>query len=598
MDKKKIEIKFRTDPVTVSVIESALFAVTGEMTITLFRTSRSPILVEAKDFGCAITNEKGEIVSVSAGLPIHTMGLDFSVRACLQYFGDEIYPGDVYFVNDPHKPFYASGHTPDFVTLVPVFYQNELVFWSIERGHQADTGAPVPGGLNMSARTEFDEGMRVTPVKLYEKGKLRRDLWDLIFRNLRLKTMIAGDLHSAIGSVKTGEKRLLELIDKYGFDTVKNGTQDMLEYSEALMRDRLSKFKDGTYSAERQLDGDAAGGPYKIVAKVTKKGDSLTIDYTGTDPQSGAVCNTNLSNTYGATSIAVFMTIGRGLPSCSGTMKPIKIIAPEGTMVNPLSPASTVVGTLHPYNEVIAAVKDCLSNLDPQKSIADWSRATGIIVAGIDSRNGEMFSGIEFHSGGGAGGNWGADGWHNANYNCSALGGQAEEHELYEIFYPHTLLYHRLWNDSGGPGKWRGGLGVEYAWKAETISGEAVLAPYADGMFTTIQGLLGGKGPLGEAEYGDAYLIKADGTKVDTRRKTAYYYESGDTLYYRGNGGAGIGNPFERDPESVRLDVMNDLVSIKSAKDNYGVFFKEGKWPFEIDIEATKQAREKMTSKK
>ena len=216
MANKNNKVSLRTSPVTVSVLEHALFEVTQEMTQALFRTSRSPILVEAKDFGCAITNAKGEVVAISVGLPIHSVGLDLSVLACLRYFGDEIYPGDIFFLNDALAPHYASGHYADFVTLMPVFYKDEMMFWTVERGHQADTGNALPGAGNVKARTMYEEGLKVPPVKLFERGKRREDMWGIIFRQLRMQATIAGDLHAAIGSVKTGAKRLIELIEKHG----------------------------------------------------------------------------------------------------------------------------------------------------------------------------------------------------------------------------------------------------------------------------------------------------------------------------------------------------------------------------------------------
>jgi N-methylhydantoinase B len=208
-----------------------------------------------------------------------------------------------------------------------------------------------------------------------------------------------------------------------------------------------------------------------------------------------------------------------------------------------------------------------------------------------------MFSGIEFHSGGGAGGNWGVDGWSHMNYSNALGGGAAEEHEIYETFYPHMLLYHRLSKDSGGPGRWRGGLGVEYAWVSETPE-QGLLTPYADGMFTGIEGARGGKSPRGETERGDAYLVKADGTKIDTRKKSLYYYDRGDTFYFRSTGGGGVGDPLERDPEAVKIDVMNEMVSVQSAKEDYGVVFKEEKWPYTVDYEATEKLRKKLKGSK
>ena len=593
MANKNNKVSFRTSPVTVSVLEHALFEVTQEMTQALFRTSRSPILVEAKDFGCAITNAKGEVVAISVGLPIHSVGLDLSVQACLRYFGDEIYPGDIFFLNDALAPHYASGHYADFVTLMPVFYKDEMMFWTVERGHQADTGNALPGAGNVKARTMYEEGLKVPPVKLFERGKRREDMWGIIFRQLRMQATIAGDLHAAIGSVKTGAKRLIELIEKHGLQTMRDGTVDMLEYTETLMRAEIEKLPDGSYSAERWTDGDVAGGPYRLFVTVTIKGDSIIVDWTGSSPQSAGACNSALGNTTAASMTAILPTIARRLPINGGCFRPIKVIAPGGSIVNPLAPAAVNLGTTHPFNEILNCMWGALAQASPEKAIGDWSRCSGTIVTGTDPRTKEMFSGIEFHSGGGGGATWGTDGWSFMNYGNALGGGAAEEHEIYETTYPHMLLYHRLAKDSGGPGKWRGGLGVEVAWVSEA-PGENILLPYADGFRTGVEGACGGMGPVEEAEFGYSHLIKFDGSKVITTQKDLFYYEQGDTFYFRTNGGGGVGPPLERDIEAVKLDVMNEMISIGHARKYYGVVFKDESWPYTVDYEATKKLREKI----
>jgi N-methylhydantoinase B len=291
---------------------------------------------------------------------------------------------------------------------------------------------------------------------------------------------------------------------------------------------------------------------------------------------------------------AILSTVAHKLPINGGCFRPVKIIAPEGSMVNPLPPAATTQATSSCFNQILNCTWGALAQFSPELAIADWSRCGGVIVVGVDPRTGEAYSGIEFHSAGGAGANWGTDGWSFSGYGNALIGGTAEEHEIYEILYPHMLLYHRLSNDSGGPGRWRGGLGVEYAWVSEA-PGQGLLTPHGDGFFTGVEGARGGRGPTGVAERGDQYLIKAGGIKVDARKRCLYYYEKGDTYYYRSNGGGGVGSPLERDPEAVELDVMNELVSVQSARENYGVIFREEKWPYPVDYEATEKLRKNQT---
>ena len=374
---------------------------------------------------------------------------------------------------------------------------------------------------------------------------------------------------------------------------MKDGTVDMLEYTETLMRAEIEKLPDGSYSAERWTDGDIAGGPYRLFVTVKIKGDSIVVDWTGSSPHREEPVIVPWGH-HGSKYDGNSATIARGLPLNGGCFRPIKVIAPEGSIVNPVAPAAVNLGTTHPFNEILNCMWERLPRQALKRQLEIGAGVPELLLPqSSDSRTREMFSGIEFHSGGGGGATWGTDGWSFMNYGNALGGGAAEEHEIYETTYPHMLLYHRLAKDSGGPGKWRGGLGVEVAWVSEA-PGESILLPYADGFRTGVEGACGGMGPVEDAEFGYSHLIKSDGSKVITAKKDLFYYEQGDTFYFRTNGGGGVAPPLERDIEAVKLDVMNEVMSIGHARKYYGVVFKDESWPYTVDYEATRKLREKM----
>jgi len=585
----EVKKEFRTDPVMLSVIENALFGISKEMTLTVLHTSRSPILSVTLDFGCGITNANGELVALSVGVAFHSTGLDYAVRGIKEYFGDELYPGDVIMCNDPHKPFYACGHLGDFCTVAPVFYKDELVFWCVERGHQADTGGITPGATTAEATDIRMEGLRMSPVKLYEAGKFRRDVFDLILHQLRMPAVIAGDTHAAIGSVRTGERRLLRLIDKFGLETVKNATEDILDYSEMLMRERISNLPDGSYSAERWSDGDMQGGPYKLKVTVIVEGDSITVDWTGSDPQSKGPCNGTLSTTHAKTFIGLLPTIAKGLPNNNGIIRPVKIIAPEGSIVNAQAPAPTSLGTGHPGNEMTNCVFGAISQIAPEYAMGDWDRSQCSIVVGGDPRTGAMFSSVEQHTSGGAGAQSECDGWSHLGVSGALGGVMAEEVEMAETVYPYFMLHSSFIKDSGGAGKWRGGLGIEVCWQSEADWG--MMTPWGDGHFTPTYGARGGRAPQPPYDYSQIYLNKQDGATVDVKRRALYQFDAGDIYHHVASGGGGVGDPLERDVEDVKRDIMNEFISLESAGREYGVIFKQDKWPYDINYEATEKLR-------
>lgn len=559
------EMIFRVDPVLVSIVEHKLESIAREMGITMERTSRSPIFFLAHDFSTCIFNAEGLLVAQVEYIPVHVAGGSFAARAVIEYFGEDIYPGDIVLVNDPYT-LNAGNHLMDWTILAPVFYGEELLFWACNRAHQIDPGGSVPGGYIPDATDIHQEGLKISPVKIYERGKLRRDMFDLILNNVRFKEGQRGDLMSMIGSVRIGEKRLMELIEIIGTENIRLSVDDLIKYTETLMRAEIDKVPDGLYQAETSFDGDPFGGPYTIRAKVIVEGDTLVVDLSESDKQVKGYVNSSLSNTYSCVYIALMTSLGQDLPRNEGVLKPVRIIAPAGTIVNAQYPAPCGLCTLHCGQEIIEAIWKALAQAIPEKVSAGWSRLTSVgATVGWDPRTNEPFTCFNFNAMGGAGAIWGFDGWHALGTPIGSGGTVHYDVETLELVYPHFVLEYELHKDSAGVGRWRGGCGMVY--KIRNYGYNTILSSMAEGMKTSTFGIMGGK----PSDKVPQIKILQKGMEITVDDKKVIELEEDSILICLNQGGAGVGNPRERELEKIREDVKNEIVSLEMTKEAYGV---------------------------
>ncbi len=586
MEREATEFQFRTHPIDFEVMRNTAWAITSEMGITMERTSRSPIYHAAHDFITTIFDRDGGLVAVAAYIPVLLLATSFAVKATLKYFGDEIYPGDLFLVNDPYT-FDAGNHLQDWTVLLPVFFKDEFIFWSVNKAYQIDIGGGAPGGYNPDARDVFAEGIKIPPVKLYEKGEFRRDVFDLILGNVRYPKIQRGDLWSMIGSVRIGERRLMGLLERYGIKTTKNFIEDLYGYSEALMREEVAKIPDGTYYGEASQDGLSPGSIITVRCKTTVKGSDLTIDLSESDGQVQAFYNSPIANTYSCVFTALMTSIGKIIPHrCEGCFKPITIMTKPGTVCHALFPALQANCTHFVAKPIINAVWDSLAKVIPEQVPGGCGSIAGFSVAGNDPRRNEAYACIDFlANASGSGAIWETDGWHAAGPEVTSGGSRRPEIEVLELAYP---LFWKKWElavDSGGPGRWHGGEGVDEIFINKGTMG--LLADFGNGFATSSRPLIrGGKaGPLNRR-----YIIREDGSRIDASRTGIYQMMPGDTVIYEVTGGCGVGDPLERDIEKVREDVINEFVSVESARDEYGVMMDPK--TFAVDYEATKKLRE------
>lgn len=581
--KKSIKEKVDADPITTSVILHKLLSTSREMGITMNRTARSAVFSEGSDFSCGIFGKDGGLVAQAEFIPILVLAASFALKGVMNYFKDDIHDGDVMLSNDPY---WGGNHLPDVTCMRPVFWKGDLVYWTVNRAHHVDIGGMSPGSYSPRAYEIYQEGLRISPVKIHEKGKPREDVINLILNNVRFPKEQLGDLKAQMGSLDVGAKRLLELIEKYGIRKMQASENAIQDMAERVTRDAIMKIPEGTYVGEDFMDNDGwQKTEIKIAAAIEVKRDRMIIDFSGSDKQVKGFVNSPYSNTCSAAYVAVMTALNLDIPVSEGCFRPVTVVAPEGTVTNPLPPAPSGIATLSPAETIIHACWKALSKAIPKQTPAGWYKWLGGVSTGRDPRTNELGAYLRLSLLGGTGAMWGMDG---KNYICSiiGLGGVfVPDIEMVETQYPNTVLLQQLRQDSGGPGKWRGGLGC--AWKDRMEAETVEFVIYGDGKDVPPYGLQDGKPGAPNLPY---FII--DGKRVESDTKGVITLNKNDVCEYYTSGGGGYGNPFERDPEIVKLDVMNEYVSLKSAAEDYGVVLNPE--TFEIDYEATEKIRKRM----
>src|SRR5882757_1870469 len=385
------------DPIVKSVIQHRLLAIVEEMGEAMLRTAYSQILNSSRDFSTGLTDLDGRLIAQAEHVPIHVGALPWAARSVTEFFAGDIHPGDVFLLNDPY---HGGNHLPDLTAFVPVFEDGKPVFWSINRAHQSDIGGATHGAYNAAATEIWQEGIRITPLRLYERGELRRDVMEMIATNVRHPRDFRGDLAAMIGSAHVGERRFLALAQEFGWDQTHAAIEAVLDGAERQTRAVIAEWQDGVYRGEALLDDDGRGhDDIHIRATVTKRGSDLVIDLSDSHEQVASFVNSSYPNT----------------PKNDGTFRPIKVIAKPGTVVwaNPGAPVT--LATNHCAQEILEAIIKALAPACPDRAMAGWGRRFRIAIQGKDSRGnvpgGKPFIWHFFQARPGGGGSPAGDGW-------------------------------------------------------------------------------------------------------------------------------------------------------------------------------------------
>ena len=547
------------DPIVTSVIQHRLLAIVEEMGEAMLRTSYSQILNSSRDFSTAICDLGGRLIAQAEHVPIHVGALPYAAKAMTEFFGDDIHQGDVFLLNDPY---HGGNHLPDLTAFVPVFEGDRPRFWSINRAHQSDIGGATHGAYNAAATDIWQEGLRITPLRLYDRGEVRRDLLEMIATNVRHPRDFRGDLAAMIGSAHLGERRLLALAAEFGWPVTDAAIEAVLDGAERQTRAEIARWKDGVYRGEAFLDDDGRGhDDIHIRATVTKQGSDLTIDLSDSHEQVTSFINSSYPNMYSAVVVALSYLIDPQTPKNDGTFRPVTVIAKPGTVVwaNPGAPVT--LATNHCAQEILEAIIKALAPACPDRAMAGWGRRFRIAIQGKDPRSaipgGKPFIWHFFQARPGGGASPAGDGWPGAGEWQAAGGIKFGSLEVTEVRFPLFFRRHEFRPDSGGGGQYRGGPGGVVEMVVETAEA-AVGNTAGDGVRYGACGILGGVDgvPHRYTLYSDGQPLRAIKTK-----EVGLVVHPGDVLVLESGGGGGWGDPALRNADARAREIENGFVT-------------------------------------
>jgi N-methylhydantoinase B len=542
------------DPITVSVLTHRFEAIVQEMGEAMLRTAYSQILNSSRDFSTAICDNQARLVAQAEHVPIHVGAVPWAVASVRDAFVGRTRPGDVFLLNDPY---HGNNHLPDLTAFVPVFVEGEVAFWSVNRAHQSDIGGSTHGAYNPGATEIWQEGIRITPLKLYDAGELRDDVLQMITTNVRHPHDFMGDLRAMIGSARVGERRLLSLVASYGAKTVIDAVDEILDGAERQARACVRGWKDGVYRGETILDDDGHGArDIPIRATITKKGDGLVIDLSDSAPQVTGFVNSAFPNTMSAVHMAFAYLIDPRTPKNSGTFRPVKVIAKPGTIVNPNPPAPVTLSTNHCAQEIAESIIKALTPAAPARSIAGWGRRFRIAIKGVNPRTKRPFIWHMFHARPGGGATIAGDGWETAGEGQAAGGIKFGSVEVAEARFPLTFEHHEFRADSGGDGQHRGGVGAVLRLRVD-VEQPGVANTAGDGVRHAPYGLLGGKDGLPHRYR----LLSGRRTRELKTKEVGVPVRPGDVFLVESSGGGGYGPPARRTKEARERDRANGVVT-------------------------------------
>ncbi|AUL48812.1 hydantoinase [Bordetella trematum] len=573
------------DPITLAVVRGALETAQREMTLTLEKTGRSSVFNLAHDYSNALFDHLPEMILQGQDIPIHLGSLIPAMKAVAEYFGDDIHEGDIIYHNDP---VYQGSHILDCCMYKPVFHDGELVFWTVCKGHLTDIGGPVPAGYNPDARELYAEGLRIPPVKLWDRGQRREDVINLLLCNMRARRDQEGDLNAQYGACRVGERHLMSLLARYGLATVQAAIAELKNMADRHMRSLIASIPDGTYHGRACLEDAGHGyGDLTISAAIDIRGDSAHIRI-DSPPQVPYFINSYAGNSLSGIYLGLMMFAQVPPPYNAGLYRCITVdLGPQGTLCNAREPAPHVNCTTTPMETLTDAVRQAFEVAAPERVTASWGHASGVNIAGIDPRTGEQYVTMVLASIiSGAGATRQMDGWHACGPLCCFGALSSGDVELLEHAYPIIIHRYGLQQDSGGAGQRRGGSGT--VWEVEPIGHDMTVIAFGEGRQIPTGGAAGAYNVLTERKLGRLEHHHADGTTTVHRKNTILNVGPGERARNINPGGGGYGDPCSRDPGQVALDVRNGLVSHEAAQAEYGVALDSDGQP---DLAATRALR-------
>jgi len=574
----------RPDPVTTEIVRNGLIAATEEMKTNLMRTAYNMIIYEALDFTVGLFDAEGNTISIGLGLPMFIRGMSDTVKAKLEHYGVEnLDPGDILLTNDAYI---TGSHLNHMTFTVPIFHDGEVVAFSCCMAHWPDVGGTLDG-----ATTDiFSEGLQMPIVKIYRKGVANEELISIIRTNVRLPERAMGDFRAQIAAVKTGERRFLEMIHKYGRDSVVGGIEAIMDHSEAAARARVREIPDGVYEAESFMDDDGVkvGERVPIRVRVEIAGDRMKVDLTDVAKQVAGFYNSGETAGRSCCQVAFkCLTSALDLPINDGQFRALEIVLPPGRVVSALKPAAMRMWMTYPMT-IIDTIFKALAPAIPEHIIA--GHHADLVVGRVNGRRPKDDS-FYIYLGGLIGGGWGAK--HDSDgSNATIAMNDGDTHngpsEQVEAKYPLLVERYALRPDSGGAGRFRGGLGCEQVVQARH---DLRFNSQMDRVKCKPWGLEGGLCGSGNSVAIHRFAA-AQEQRFHNGKALNQVLHAGDAYILRSGGGGGFGSPLERDLESLARDVRCGYVSKHAAETLYGAVFAPGR--NDIDAAATAARRAEM----
>lgn len=572
----------KIDPVTLEIIQNALGAIADELALVIMRSAYSNIVRDSMDYSTAVFDHKGQTVAQGLTTPVHLGSFPDAMQKLIALHEGDFSPGDVFIFNDP----YGSGgmHLPDFYIIKPVFVDERLEGFVGTLAHQSDVGGIAPGGMSVYASEIYQEGLRIPTLKLYDAGEPNEAIFRLIEKNTREPINVMGDIRAQLAACNNGEQALQALIKVHGVDKFRYYMEELHDYAERLIRAEISVLPDGTFFFEDCLDGMGENPePIWLRVNLTIAGDQVLIDWAGTSKQVKMAINGTFPTTNAMSYLAVRCAIGGSIPNCEGYMRAITATAPAGCLVNPIEPAACGargITCFRMFDTLLGAFAQIFPDRIPA---ANEGGSSAPHIAGRDRNN------KPFMISGGLMGAWGGsmarDGQEGISNPAANLGNTPIE--LLESRQPIEITKYSFVQNSGGPGRARGGAALQRGYRL--LADEAELIMRSDRRSVTPYGLSGG---LPGTPSWNIINSEAGQKLLPVCPMESVPMVAGDEFIHIQAGAGGFGDPLERDPEKVLCDVANELITVGYANDVYGVVIRDG----EVDLDATADRRIELRS--
>ena len=577
------QINSPIDPITLEVMRNALYSIADEMTAALVRTSYSTNIKDRRDCSCAIYDVSGEAVALSElNTPVHLGTMHPTVQTVLAKFPLEtLKPGDAVVLNTPYPA--GPGHLNDVAIVSPVFCDGQLVALVANQAHHVDMGGYAPGSMPFGVTEIYQEGLQIPPLKLRRAGEVDEGILDLILENVRTEFEVRGDLMAQIAANNVGEMRLCQLIEKHGFEMFQTYLAAMMDYSERRLRAGLSQLPDGRYEFEDFLEGDSiTDALIKIKVAVIVEGDEVAFDFEGTDPQVAGPLNCRWPSVAACVFFVIKALIDPELPPNAGAYRPIHIHIPEGSLLSAIYPAAVCNANILTAQRLVDVLKGAFLQAIPERVVAASSGTMNLLnIGGHDPVDGRYYNYVETYAGGQGAAHY-MDGMGAVQNGMTNT--RNAPIEAIESAYPLMVEEYALAPDSEGAGRYRGGVGMTRCF--HILGKQAKITLSTDRMQIGPWGVFGGL----PAKGATCTISQSTGETISIGSKVTMFVGQGDRIRVVTPGGGGWGNPVERDPEAVRWDVTEGLISLERARTVYGVALDRR--TLEVDKEETHRLRE------